>query len=141
MNCLCELIHLTVGNLQLHSQTCFLPWRVCTQDDQSSTQVFLSLKGLDEAAMPVSRGSLRLWSLQYWTKSVAVREICWDKRWTGTALTGYEKINYSVDNDVAFKYIPNFGNQSINSTFLNIRPLPTASQLIDQRQGQTCRAQ
>lgn len=29
--------------------------------------------------MPVSRGSLRLWSWQYRTKSAAVREICWDK--------------------------------------------------------------
>lgn len=32
------------------------------EDCQSSTQVFLSLKGLDEAVMPVTRGSLRLCS-------------------------------------------------------------------------------
>lgn len=45
------------------------------EDSQSSMQAFFSLKGLDDAAMPVSRGSLRLCSWQYWAKSAAVREI------------------------------------------------------------------
>lgn len=46
---------------EVHMAVCCV-FVMCAQDYQSSTQVFLSLKGLDEAVMPVSRGSLRLCS-------------------------------------------------------------------------------
>lgn len=35
---------------------------IAVEDTYSSAQVFFSLKGLDDAAMPMSRGSLRLCS-------------------------------------------------------------------------------
>lgn len=44
----------------------------------SRTQVFLSLKGLEEAEMPVRRGSLRLCSWQYCTSWAAAVEI-WEE--------------------------------------------------------------
>lgn len=60
--------HLALEKLWLHCHTGVVHVAVYylmvafAQDCQSSTQVFLSLKGFDEAEMPVSRGSLRLWS-------------------------------------------------------------------------------
>lgn len=47
--------------------------------DHRSTHVFLSLKGLEDAAIPVSSGSALLCSWQYWTSCSAAAEI-WQKR-------------------------------------------------------------
>lgn len=51
---------------------------VLRQPFYSRTQVFLSLKGLEEAEMPVRRGSLRLCSWQYCTSWAAAVEI-WEE--------------------------------------------------------------